>query len=66
MKLIVLFALISIVTAQVCYNCASQCGQNGRCLGCDNGFYLDNTGSCGRYTPIEDCKTYDIKTGGCM
>ena len=65
MKLIVLFVLISIATAQSCINCASQCGPNGRCVVCDNGFFLDNVGSCGRYTPIEDCKTYDTQTGGC-
>jgi hypothetical protein len=65
MKLIVLFVLITIVTAQSCFNCASQCGPNNRCLGCNNGFFLDNTGACGRYTPIEDCKIYDVTTGGC-
>lgn len=65
MKLIVLFVLISIVTAQSCINCPSQCAPNGRCIACLNGFSLDNTGACGRYTPIEDCKTYDIQTAGC-
>ncbi len=65
MKLLVLLLLTSIVTAQTCFNCATQCGANGKCLGCDNGFSLDNTGTCGRYTPIEDCKIYDALAGGC-
>lgn len=65
MKYFVLFLLIGIVSTQGCFNCPNQCGPNNICLGCDNGFFLDNTGSCGRYTPIEDCKIYDVTTGGC-
>lgn len=66
MKLIVLLVLLGIAVAQGCFNCAAQCGTNGKCLACDNGFSLDNIGGCSRYTPIEDCKIYDASTGGCF
>lgn len=65
MKLIFLLLLFAIAASQQCSTCPSQCGPNAKCLGCDFGFFLDNTGACGRFTPIEDCKTYDIQTGKC-
>jgi len=66
MKLIVLLILIGIAASQNCLNCANQCTRSGRCLSCDIGFNLDNTGTCGRYTPIEDCQIYDVTTRGCF
>lgn len=65
MKLIVLLLVIGIAASQGCFNCANQCGPNEKCLGCDVGFLLNSVGSCGRYTPIENCKIYDITTRGC-
>jgi hypothetical protein len=65
MKYLLLFLLIGIATSQACLNCAGQCTAAGLCSGCDNGFLLDNSGTCGLYTPIEDCKIYDTITRGC-
>lgn len=65
MKFIFLLLLLTIAASQQCSTCIQYCGPDGKCLGCDTGFFLDNTGACGRFTPIEDCKTYDSQTGKC-
>ncbi len=66
MKVYLLFLLIGLAFAQTCINCpADQC-QNNKCISCNTGFFLDNFGTCGRYTPIEGCKFYDQINGGCF
>ena len=64
--MIVLLVLLGITFSQQCQNCAPQmCISNSFCLGCEEGFLPDNTGSCRLYTPVEGCQQYNVQTGEC-
>lgn len=71
MKLLLLLFLVSITVAQQqqqsdCLNCQSSCDATSKkCIQCDSGFFLDNSGFCGSVQPIEQCKTYDSLTRKC-
>lgn len=59
MKIFILLFLIGLVTSQQCINCPIDKCINNKCTECTSGFFIDSTGRCGRYTPIEGCKLYD-------
>lgn len=66
MKVILLLLIVGLVASQQCSNCLANKCINNVCKECIQDYFIDTTGSCGRYTPIEGCKIYIQTTGKCI